>query len=234
MSRNVIEICSWAGKVRALGGDKMDSIDQSRERIIIVGDPRAAAVGILFVAVVLLGLQFTQAIPATSVFLILPMLFFGGAVQIVSGVMATAKGDNVIGMLFMVFGGFLMSFSVMVFGLTHAWWDVAPGSIPHAEAAFLMGWTILLTAWLLLSITMPLIFTLLLLAIDIALWALVIGIWNSSEGPQKLAGYFLLVSAVGAIYIFAGYWLEWWAGRSILPHGRALVQPPSGSSRVGH
>jgi hypothetical protein len=189
--------------------------------------------GPLFVALVLLGLQFTQAIPATSVFLILPMLFFGGVVQFVSGVMGTTKGDNATGMFFTIFGAFLMSFSVMVFGLTHAWWAAAPTSIPQAEAAFLMGWTILLTVWLLLSVIMPLIFTLLLLTIDIALGALTIGIWNSSEGPQKLAGYLLFVSAVGAICIFAGYWLEWWAGRSILPHGLHLSSRPQVLLKTG-
>ncbi len=204
----------------------MESTQTSRERMTILGDPRAAPVGLLFVVLVLLGMQFTQAIPATSVFLFLPVLFFAGIVQLTLGMMSVAKGENVIGVFFCVFGPFLMSFSLMVFGLTHGWWEVAPAAIPHAEAAFLMGWTILLTVWLLLSVVLPIIFTLLLIAIDIALWALVYGMWNSSAGADKLAGYFLFVTAVGALYIFVSWWLEW-VGRPILPHGRPLIKPPA-------
>lgn len=214
----------------------MESTEQSRERMTILGDPRAAPVALLFVVLILLGMQFTQAIPATSVFLFLPVLFFAGVVQFSLGMMGVAKGENVIGMFFCVFGAFLMSFAMMVFGLTHAWWAVVPASIPHAEAAFLMGWTILLTVWLLLSVVLPIIFTVLLVVIDISLWALVYGIWNTSAGAQKFAGYFMFIAALGAIYIFASWWLEW-VGRPVLPHGPALLKPPTAKTppaNVGH
>ncbi len=214
----------------------MESTEQSRERMTILGDPRSAPVAVLFVVLVLLGMQFTQAVPATSVFLFLPVLFFAGVVQFAVGMMGVAKGENVIGMFFCVFGAFLMSFSMMVFGLTHGWWAVAPAAVPHAQAAFLMGWTILLTVWLLLSVGLPVVFTLLLVVIDISLWALVYGIWNSSAGAQRLAGYFMFVAAVGAIYVFASWWLEW-AGRPVLPHGPTLLKPPAAktpAATAGH
>ncbi|MHB8296379.1 MAG: GPR1/FUN34/YaaH family transporter [Acidimicrobiales bacterium] len=207
----------------------MESAEGSRERMTVIGDPRAAPVALLFffffvVVVVLLGMHFTQAIPATSIFLFLPVLFFAGVVQFVIGMMGVAKGENVIGMFFCVFGAFLMSFPMMVFGLTHAWWAIVPASIPHAEAAFLIGWTVILTVWLLLSVVLPIIFTLLLIVIDISLWALVYGVWNSSAGAQKFAGYSIFAAAVGAIYIFASWWLEW-VGRPILSHGPPLLKP---------
>lgn len=219
------------GMVLREGRDKMESAEQSRERMTILGDPRAAPVALLFVVLLLLGMQFTQAIPPTSVFLFLPVLFFAGVVQLALGMMGVAKGENVIGMFFCVFGAFLMSFSMMLFGLAHAWWPVPAASIPHAEAALLMGWTILLTVWLLLSVLLPLVFTLLLVAIDISLWALVYGTWTTSAGAQKFAGYFMFISAFGAIYVFASWWLEW-VGRPVLPHGPSLLRAPAAKTSV--
>ena len=207
----------------------MDSTEQSQKRMTILGDPRGAPVALLFVVLLLLGMQFTQVIPATSVFLFLPVLFFAGIGQFYLGTQNVAKGENVIGLFFCVFGLFLLAFSLMVFGLAHRWWVIAPADIPHAEGAFLLGWTVLLTAWLLLSIVLPMIFTLLLVTIDVSLWALVYGIWNSSSGAQKLAGDFMFVTAAGALYLLAAWWLEW-VGRPILPHGRSLILPPSAAS----
>ena len=81
------------------------------------------------------------------------------------------------------------SFGLLIIGLVHGWWATPPADIPHAEGAFLMAWAIVLTVWFFLSLVLPAIFTLLLALVDIALWCLVIGIWNTSAGPQQVAGW---------------------------------------------
>jgi hypothetical protein len=52
---------------------------------------------------------------------------------------------------------------------------------------------------------------------------LVIGIWNTSAGPQKAAGWMLLATEAGALYFGAALWLAW-VGFATLPVGRPFVR----------
>jgi succinate-acetate transporter protein len=103
-----------------------------------------------------------------------------------------------------------------------SWRLIPPADIPHAEAAFLMGWTIVLTLWFFLPFVLPLIFTLLLTLVDVGLWSLLSGIWNTSEGPQKFAGYLPLATAAGGVYYMSALWPDW-AGAVSLPLGRPII-----------
>jgi uncharacterized protein len=188
----------------------------------VTGDPAAAAVALLTVVVLLLGMQFIGAIPATSISLFIPVLLLAGFTQVFLGLLAIRKGENVIGLFFCTFGPFSASFGLLVLGLQHGWWLIPPADIPHAEAAFLMGWTIVLTLWFFLSFVLPLIFTLLLTLVDVGLWSLLSGIWNTSEGPQKFAGYLPLATAAGGVYYMSALWPDW-AGAVSLPLGRPII-----------
>jgi succinate-acetate transporter protein len=188
----------------------------------VSGDPTAGAVALLTVVVVLLGLQLAGAIPAASAGLFVPVLLVAGIAQLLLGLLAVRKGENVIGLFFTTFGPFIASFGLLITGLQHGWWAITPADIPHAEAAFLMGWTIVLTLWFFLSVVLPAIFTVLITLVDVALWCLVIGIWNTSSGPQKFAGWMLLATGAGGLYFMSALWLGW-AGAAALPLGRPLI-----------
>jgi hypothetical protein len=110
------------------------------------------------------------------------------------GLQAVRKGDNIVGLFFSTFGPFVVAFGLLIIGLEHGWWGIPLAGVPHAEGAFLLAWTIILTVWFFLSFVLPTIFTLLLTFVDIALWSLVIGIWNTTSGPQKVAGWMLFVT----------------------------------------
>jgi uncharacterized protein len=189
----------------------------------VAGDPTGGAVALLTVVTLLLGLQFIGAIPAASISLFVPILLVAGVAQLLLGLLAVRKGENIIGLFFCTFGPFLISFGLLIVGLQHHWWAIKPTDIPHAEAAFLIGWTIVLTLWFFLSLALPLIFTALLAFVDTALWLLVVGIWNTSTSPEKLAGWMLLATGVGGLYFISALWLEW-AGVAALPHGRPLIR----------
>jgi succinate-acetate transporter protein len=189
----------------------------------VAGDPTGGTVALLAVVAILLGLQNAGAIPAASVGLFVPVLLLAGTAMLLLGLLAVRKGENIIGLFFSTFGPFVVSFGLLIIGLEHGWWGIPPADIPHAEAAFLMAWTIVLTLWFFLSFVLPAIFTLLLTFVDIALWCLVIGIWNTLAGPQKVAGWMLLATAAGALYFGAALWLQW-VGFATLPVGRPLLK----------
>ena len=189
----------------------------------VAGGTAAPAVALFAVVTFLLGLQNVHAVPASSITLFMPILFVAGIVQIVLGALAVQRGDHLIGIFFCVFGPFLISFSLLVIGLIHGWWPIPPADIPHAEGGFLIGWTAMLSLWFFLSVVTPAIFTVLLALVDIALWCLVVGIWNTSSGWQTTSGWFLLASALGAGYYVSSTWLAW-EGYDFLKLGRPLIQ----------
>jgi uncharacterized protein len=189
----------------------------------VTGDPTGGTVALLAVVVILLGILDTGIVPAASAGLFVPVLLLAGIGMLLLGLLAVRKGDNIIGLFFSTFGPFVASFGLLIAGLLHGWWAIPPADIPHAEAAFLMAWTIVLTVWFFLSLVLPAIFTLLLTFVDVALWCLVIGIWNTSAGPQKVAGYLLLATGAGALYFGAALWLGW-LGVATLPVGRPLIR----------
>lgn len=190
-------------------------------------DAAAAGISVFTVAVLLLGLQFTDAIPATSGLAFIPMLFVCGLTQLIVGAIAVKGGDHVIGLFFCTFGPFLLSFAALNVGLIHGWWPVPATDLAHVQGAFLIGWTAVLSLWLLLSVVLPLFFSLLLLLINGALWTLVGGIWNSNADLEKASGWLLLACAVGGGYFMASRWLKW-EGLDVLPLGRALVRARHG------
>jgi succinate-acetate transporter protein len=189
----------------------------------VTGDPTGGAVALLAVVAILLGLQLAGAVPAGSIGLFVPVLLLAGTGMLLLGLLAVRKGDEIIGLFFSTFGPFVVSFGLLILGLEHGWWGVPPTDIPHAEGAFLLAWTIVLTAWFFLSFVLPTIFTLLLTFVDIALWCLTIGIWNTAAGPQKVAGWMLFVTGAGALYFGATLWLRW-VGFAALPIGRPVLR----------
>jgi uncharacterized protein len=189
----------------------------------VTGDPTGGTVALLAVVVILLGMLDTGAVPAASAGVFVPVLLLAGIGMLLLGLLAVRKGDNIIGLFFSTFGPFVASFGLLITGLQHGWWAIPPADIPHAEAAFLMAWTIVLTVWFFLSLVLPAIFTVLLTFVDVALWCLVIGIWNTSAGPQKVAGWMLLATGAGALYFGATLWLHW-VGFATLPVGRPFVR----------
>jgi succinate-acetate transporter protein len=188
----------------------------------VSGDPTGGAVSLLAVVAILLGIQLTGAVPAASVGLFVPVLLLAGAGMLL-GLQAVRKGDNIVGLFFSTFGPFVVAFGLLIIGLEHGWWGIPLAGVPHAEGAFLLAWTIILTVWFFLSFVLPTIFTLLLTFVDIALWSLVIGIWNTTSGPQKVAGWMLFVTGAGALYFGAALWLRW-VGFAELPIGRPLLR----------
>jgi uncharacterized protein len=197
--------------------------DQPTAAPNVAADPAVAAVSTFTVVVLLLGLQLSGSVPASSALAFIPVLVVAGIAQLILGVVAVQHGEHVIGLFFCTFGPFLLSFAALSVGVVHAWWPIPPTDLPHVEASFLIGWTAILSLWLLLSVVLPLFFGLLLLIINGALWSLVYGLWTTNADAEKTAGWLLLVAAVGGGYFVASRWLSW-AGHHVLPLGQPVVR----------
>lgn len=209
----------------------VESEAKPANRAVVLGDPATGGVALLTVVLLVLGLAFTGIIPGTAIPLTVPILLMAGYGQLRLGLLAIAKGDNIIGLFFAVFGPFLIAFSLLIEGLPRGWFPVPAKDIPHAQAGFLLAWTIMITLYLLLSIFLPAIFTAILVPVTVGLWLLVFGIWGSVPGLEKDAGWILLLAAVGGLYFVASSWLTW-VGHDVLPHGRPLVPARSATTQA--
>ncbi len=206
-----------------------ESVSESRTPVI--GDPTGAAVALFTVVTLLLGLLYVKALPADSISVFVPVLMLTGVGELLVGLLAIRKGENIIGLFFTFVGPFLFSFGLLIVGLQHNWWAILPADIPHAQAGFLMAWTIVLSLFFFLSLVLPLIFTALLTFVDIALWLLVVGAWSATTGTDTVAGYLLLATSALGLYFLAAAWLGW-TGTTSLPLGRPVIVPRRSADRV--
>ncbi|QKT07054.1 hypothetical protein HUN08_07480 [Gordonia sp. X0973] len=192
----------------------------------IVPEPEGAGVTLFTVAALMLGLQFAGIAPASAANGFLPAELLIGLAMMIVGIIGTINGSHVIGLFFSTFGPFLISFALLSLGAAHGWWKLAPAETLKVYGCFLLTWTIILTLWLLLSVVLPKFFAVLLLVLNIALWLLVVNFFTSPDGApnalQHIAGWLLILAAVGGLYFVASYWLRW-AGIDKLPLGSPLV-----------
>jgi uncharacterized protein len=187
-------------------------------------EPGPAGISLFLVISLLLALKLTHAIPASSTLALVPIFFLCGLGQLILGILAVRNGEHVVGIFLSVFGPFLMSFGLLVLGLVHLWFPVPPADIPHVESAFVIGWTAVVTLFLLLSPVISKAFAAMLVGLDAALWFFDYSLWNTSDSAGKIAGYLLYVVSAGAAYFIASRWLSW-AGFDVLPLGRPLIRP---------
>ncbi len=109
----------------------------------------------------------------------------------------------------------------------------ATGSLDKVFGGYLISFTIVLSLWTFLSVVLPLIFTVILAPLSTALWLLAIADWNNSPaGLDKTAGWLLMITSVFCFYFMASAWLKW-TGRDILPHGPSLLPPPRPAHTAG-
>lgn len=141
-------------------------------------------------------------------------LFYGGAVQVIAGVMEHFKGNTFGATAFCSYGAFWMSF----------YWIVTNGEMfkdPTTKATgvglFLLGWTIF-TAYMLIVVSrvnggLTVTFTLLL----IAFICLTLGDFMGATGLTNAGGYVGIVTAFAAWYCsFAGV-MNGTVGRAVVP-----------------
>lgn len=97
---------------------------------------------------------------------------------------------------------FFLSYGLLILGLLHNWFGIQPVNIQHTVASFQISWIVAFAFLALASTRLPVLFTVLFLAFEVALVLLLISTINSSIGPSKAAGWVALVIAAAAGYVF--------------------------------
>jgi hypothetical protein len=170
-----------------------------------------------------LGLVLVGMVPATAVGASLPIILAATAVgQLVTALWSASLGQNAVAAVFAIFGGFWLSYAVLVLGLTHNWFGVTATAVTSTQELFLTLWLITIVMLTLATLRLPLAFTLVFVFVDVALLLVLLGTANASTGPVKAGGYAVFIFAAIGVYLFFGA-LSVATGGKPLPLGKPVL-----------
>ena len=116
---------------------------------------------------------------------------------------SASLGQTAVASVFGIFAGFWLSYAVLVLGLTHNWFGVAPASVQAAQELFLVAWLVVMVMLTLVTLRLPLAFSAVFFLVDVALLLVFLGVNESSANLSKVAGYVVLVFAAIGVYLYA-------------------------------
>ncbi|MDQ6849203.1 MAG: acetate uptake transporter family protein [Actinomycetota bacterium] len=201
----------------------------------------AALVGVptFMVGAIALALNLTNYVPQTLVGAPIAIILLAtGLGQTIATIFALRAGESAVASVFGIFGGFWLSYGAFVLGVLHNWYGFttpAPGASPAAAAAaaatnienaqklFLLSWLILIVVLTLVSLRLPMAFTLLFVLVDLALLFVLLSVINASATQQKIGGYFTWgFIVIGAVLFYDA--MSAATGGKNLPLGRPIIK----------
>jgi succinate-acetate transporter protein len=190
---------------------------------LLAGDPMSLGLPSFIVGSVALGLVLVGMVPAAAVGASLPIILAATAAGLfIATIWAAAVGQSAVACVFGVFGGFWLSYAVLVLGLTHNWFGIAAADVASTEELFLTAWLIVIVLLTLATLRLPLAFTGVLVLVDLALLFVLLGTANNSAGLLKVGGVIALVFAALGAYIFVGTAAQATGGAAV-PLGRPVL-----------
>ena len=141
---------------------------------------------------------------------------------LLTAIWAAAQGQTFLATVFGAFAGFWISYSALVLGLTHNWYALPAADVAHTVAQFLIAWAVVVLMLALVSLRIPLAFTLILTSALIAVVLLIIADLNATTSLDRVAGVFVLLFSVIGFYAFLSTGIESVGGKA-LPLGRPLI-----------
>jgi succinate-acetate transporter protein len=189
----------------------------------LAGDPAILGLPSFIAGSVALGLGLVGVVPATAAGAPLAIILAATAVGLfIAAIWAAAIGQSAVAGIFGIFGGFWLSYVVLVVGLIHGWFGITPLAAVATQKLFLITWLVIIVMLTLGTLRLPLAFTAVFALIDVALLLLLIATIQASAGLTKTAGYVVLAFAALGVYLFFGS-AGVATGGSALPPGRPVL-----------
>jgi succinate-acetate transporter protein len=189
----------------------------------LAGDPMALGLPCFIAGSVSLGLALVGVVPAAAVGAALPIILTATSIGLfMATIWAASLGQSAVASVFGIFAGFWLSYAVLVVGLTHGWFGIAPASAQAAQELFLVAWLVVMVMLTLATLRLPMAYTAVFFLVDLALLLVFLGVNETSAGLSKAAGYVVLLFAAVGVYLYFSTASVATGGRS-LPLGRPAV-----------
>jgi uncharacterized protein len=169
----------------------------------LLGDPMALGLPCFIAGSVSLGLALVGVVPAAAVGAALPIILTATSIGLfMATIWAASLGQSAVASVFGIFAGFWLSYAVLVVGLTHGWFGIAPASAQAAQELFLVAWLVVIVMLTLATLRLPIAYTAVFLLVDVALLLVFLGVNETSAGILKAAGYVVLAFAAVGVYLY--------------------------------
>jgi hypothetical protein len=189
------------------------------------GDPAMVGLPTVIAGAVGLGLTTIGFVPAGAALAAVPVILAAtGVGLLLSTIWAAALGQNVVATLYAVFMGFYLSYAALQLGLAHGWYAIPADQAPTAVAVYVICWLVTIAMLTLATLRLPVVFTVLLGLVDLALVLLLVAVQTGSGDFQRLAGGVVFLFVAVAVYLYFHVMSLAFGGPG-LPLGMPLVRP---------
>jgi len=190
----------------------------------LIGDPMALGLPCFIAGSVSLGLALVGVVPAAAVGAALPIILTATSIGLfLATIWAASLGQSAVASVFGIFAGFWLSYAVLVIGLSHGWFGIAPGSVQAAQELFLVAWLVVIVMLTLATLRLPIAYTAVFALVDLALLLVFLGVNEASSGLLKTAGYVVFLFAAVGVYLYFSTASVATGGRP-LPLGRPALR----------
>lgn len=169
------------------------------------GDPTMLGLPCFIVGTIALGLALVGYLPAAAGAGALPIIIAStGLGLLVATLWAIRLGQSAVACILGFFGGFWLSYAVLLLGLGHNWFGIATEDVQRTVSAFLLTWILGFAVLTAVTLRLPLAFTALFVLVDLALILVLLGNEQASEGLTRAGGFVAFAFAALGVYLFAG------------------------------
>ena len=190
-----------------------------------IGDPAALGLPCFVVGSLSLGLALVGVVPATALGAAVPIILTATSVGLfVATIWAAWVHQSAVASVFGIFGGFWLSFAILIIGLNHTWFGVLlPSAVQDATLLFLLAWMIVMFMLTVATLRLPAAFTAVFALVTAALVLVYIGTDQLNTNVLMAAGAVVLVFAVIGMYLYFSTVSIATGGRA-LPLGRPILR----------
>jgi uncharacterized protein len=171
-----------------------------------LGDPVPLGLLVFALGSTVLGISLLGYVPlAVQGNTIMPIVFAATGLGLLITTSWAAKiGETFVATVLGAFAAFWISYAALVIGLAHNWYAIPPTAILHTIGQFLIAWDIVIFMLFLVSLRIPLLFSLILGAGVVGVTLITIGVLESSAGIQHAGGVFVLLFGALGFYGYLG------------------------------
>ncbi len=185
-------------------------------------NPSLVAFPSFIVGAVTVGMVLIGVVPATAVGASMPIVIAAARGMFLATIWAARIGESASAGISSIVGGFLLSYALLVLGLTHNWYGIAATAVAGTQKVFVIAWIAIVTMLVLMALRMPSVFMLLFVLVDAALVLNLLGIIQDSANLDKAAGWVLMAVAAVVAYLFLGAAFHSTGGKEF-PLGRPIL-----------
>jgi uncharacterized protein len=190
----------------------------------LAGNPSLMGLPTFIAGSVALGLALVGVVPATAIGAALPIILSATATGLfIAAIWSAALGGSAVAAVYGIFGGFWLSYAVLVLGLLHGWFAITLLAVAATQKLFLISWLVVIVMLTLATLRLPVAFTVLFGLVDLALLLLLLGVTQTSTSLTKAGGYVVLVFAALGAYLFFDVASQATGGEA-LPLGKPLLR----------